>query len=164
MHPNLRIYESTNSKKIFVVNLSTFILFVIDRILKYYFLKNPAKTVGGDFFSGLFSFQLAKNSGIAFGVPLNYWLLLALTILIVFVLVSFLIKVYKKKDFLEISALTLIIVGAASNLIDRLRYGFVIDYFDLPQFTVFNLADVMITFGVGILILSFFKKKTSPAS
>ncbi|MFA6255080.1 MAG: signal peptidase II [Patescibacteria group bacterium] len=148
-----------NLKKYIAVNLLGLILFIVDRILKLYFLKNPAKILGGDFFSGLFSFQLARNSGIAFGVPFNYWLLLILTILVIFILVSFLLKAYRQQKFLEVFTLTLIIVGAISNLIDRLRFGFVIDYIDAPWFTVFNLADCLITFGVGILVLGFLKKK-----
>ena len=52
-----------------------------------------------------------------------------------------------------------IIMGAASNLFDRLKYGYVIDYLDLKYFTVFNLADAMIIFGVAILLISANKKE-----
>ncbi|MBU1778489.1 signal peptidase II, partial [Patescibacteria group bacterium] len=44
-----------------------------------------------------------------------------------------------------------IIFGAISNLTDRLEYGYVIDYFSLKYFTIFNLADVMIVIGVFCL-------------
>jgi signal peptidase II len=44
-------------------------------------------------------------------------------------------------------ALWLIFLGAASNLLDRLSGGYVVDYLDLKYFTVFNGADVMITVG-----------------
>jgi lipoprotein signal peptidase len=45
-----------------------------------------------------------------------------------------------------------IILGATSNLADRFQYGYVIDYFDLKYFTVFNLADVLIVGGtIGLL-------------
>jgi signal peptidase II len=45
-------------------------------------------------------------------------------------------------------ALFLAFLGAFSNLYDRLHYGYVIDYFDLKYFTVFNLSDVMIIIGI----------------
>ncbi len=50
------------------------------------------------------------------------------------------------------------ITGAISNIIDRLSYGYVIDYLSLRYFTVFNLADVMISSGAIILILKNLKK------
>ena len=50
--------------------------------------------------------------------------------------------------------MALIIFGAVSNLYDRLKYGFVIDYFDLKYFTIFNIADAMIFFGaLGVIIV-----------
>ena len=40
------------------------------------------------------------------------------------------------------------ILGASSNFYDRLKYGFVVDYLDLKYFTVFNVADAMISLSV----------------
>ena len=50
----------------------------------------------------------------------------------------------------------LILSGAVSNIIDRVHYGCVTDFIDLRIWPVFNLADIYITMGVGILIISFF--------
>ena len=55
-------------------------------------------------------------------------------------------------------ALTLILGGAIGNLIDRVRLGFVIDfidwhYLDVYHWPTFNVADVAISVGVGLLIL-----------
>ena len=138
--------------KYFSLNLFALVLFIADRILKYYFLKNPAAKFGGDFLFGL-NFHFEKNIGIAFGISMNQIILLALTIFIILILISVLVKAYQQKDLFSIFALSLIIVGAISNLLDRLHYGFVIDYINVPWFTVFNLADCMITVGVGILLI-----------
>ena len=68
------------------------------------------------------------------------------------------VKEYRRKNLVVISALTLIIFGALSNFFDRLFLGAVVDYLDLKYYSVFNLADVMIVFGVIMIIASEFKK------
>lgn len=59
----------------------------------------------------------------------------------------------------EIISLSGIIIGALSNFLDRLKYGYVVDYLDLKWFTVFNLADALISISTIILILYLFRTK-----
>ncbi len=155
MNPNLRILN-------FVFVSLAFVLFVADRIIKYYFLKNPAIILGGDFFYGQLSFHFVENNGIAFGLPFFTPLLIVLICLILLFLVHIFIAQRQYRSFWFFSGLVLILSGAISNLIDRLKYGFVIDYIDLTWFTVFNLADTMITFGVILYLIAAFNEK-SPA-
>ncbi len=49
--------------------------------------------------------------------------------------------------------------GAAGNMVDRLRFGYVIDFLDFRIWPVFNLADSAITIGVAAIILTFWRKK-----
>ncbi len=118
----------------------------LDRFLKFLavndFLNN--KKIICDFFK----FNFASNYNIAFSIPLMGWWLNILIILIIFVLIFYLLYLFKEQDSKKFSLLLLIICGAVSNLFDRIKYGYVIDYFDLKYFTVFNLADVMIVGGV----------------
>lgn len=58
-------------------------------------------------------------------------------------------------------ALALLGGGALGNLIDRLRVGAVIDYIDLHIWPVFNLADVAVTVGAGLLILTLAVRPSS---
>lgn len=53
------------------------------------------------------------------------------------------------------SSLALVIGGAVGNLIDRIRLGYVIDFFDfrLIDFPVFNVADIAVCIGVGMLMI-----------
>ena len=53
--------------------------------------------------------------------------------------------------------LTILLFGAISNIIDRIRLGFVIDYIDLKYFTIFNIADIMIVGSIGLLIITNIK-------
>lgn len=55
--------------------------------------------------------------------------------------------------------LSLILAGAAGNLIDRLRLGFVIDFIDLRVWPVFNVADMTICIATGLLILQMLRHK-----
>jgi len=50
----------------------------------------------------------------------------------------------------------LVILGAGSNLLDRFKYGAVIDFIDFKIWPVFNLADVMIVVGLGLLSYDLF--------
>ena len=72
--------------------------------------------------------------------------------MIIVILLITVILFIRKSQF-PIPGLTVFLVlGAASNLYDRLKYEYVIDYIDLKWFTVFNLADSMIVVGAGLLI------------
>ena len=145
-----------NQLKYLLINLAAISLFIIDIFLKRIFLALPGREyfVLGDFLK----LKLATNSGIAFGLPIDQRLFLFLYVLIFLILAYWLVKEYRKKNLIMISALTLVILGALSNLLDRFFFGAVIDYLDLKYYSVFNLADVMITFGVIMIIVSGFKK------
>ena len=54
---------------------------------------------------------------------------------------------------------TLVLGGAAGNLIDRVRLGYVVDFLQLPLWPVFNVADSAITIGVGLLLLQSFRRQ-----
>lgn len=143
-------------------NLIAIAVFLADRFLKIFFQKNPTELFGGDFFYGLITFHFAKNTGIAFGIKINQVFLLVLIFIMTLFLASLILQEYKKRNILNTIALFFILTGALSNLADRLKFGYVVDYIDLKYFTIFNLADVAITFGVillGIGIFFFDNKK-----
>lgn len=143
------------SQKYWWTNLSVVLLFIIDRILKLYFVSTPG--AGRVFISGILSFRLEKNLGIAFGLNVSQVILIPIVIAIIVLLIFYLIKAYQEKDSFLYFVLTLILIGAFSNLIDRIKFGGVIDYIDVPFFTVFNLADAMITVGVAIILFDRLK-------
>ena len=64
---------------------------------------------------------------------------------------------WRERSRQDVVALGLVLGGALGNIIDRVRYGFVVDYADLHfgewrPFLIFNLADAAITIGVLILL------------
>lgn len=136
-----------------IINVICLALFIIDRLLKYVaislYSEKSIKLLGF-----LLKFDFYSNKGIAFSIQFKQIIIIILIILIISAICWFLYKSYKIKKWLYIFCLSLILIGSVSNLIDRLIYGYVIDYFDMRWFTVFNLADVMIVIGALILIIS----------
>lgn len=131
------------------------VLFLADRFLKYFFA--PPAT---DWFSGRFlvwgdwlSWQPSYNKGVAFGLTLAPWLLWPLCLVILLLLIDQWFKAARRGEQLIFLAWSLIIFGAGSNLLDRFYFGAVVDYFAWIDFSVFNLADVMIVCGLLIFLL-----------
>jgi len=110
-----------------------------------------------------FRLNLAENYYLAFSLPFFSAVIPWLITAILAGLIFYLVYALKKNNYAAAGWLLLIISGAASNLWDRFRFGYVIDYFDLKYFTVFNLADVMIVAGVAgfILLTISVNKKTA---
>ena len=126
------------------------VFFILDRRIKYLLANN--------FWQPKCSLiNLVKNKGIGFGVAIPeklefifYFLLL----IILLILIYRLVKAWPAKNKLTAFALAIIITGALSNIIDRIKYGAVIDFIDLKVWPVFNLADMMITAGVMLLLIN----------
>jgi len=143
------------TKTLLLYYLITLLLFGIDRILKYAALSQEA--VDSNSIRGFFC--LEKNSGIAFGLQAPKIFLYILIVSALILLVSFSLEYFRQKNFFPHFLTLVIIAGAASNLIDRLKYGYVIDYFALKFWPVFNLADMMIVVGVIFWILNLKDRK-----
>ena|SRR3989344_4426168 len=91
-------------------------------------------------------FSFTKNYGAAFGLLQGYKWLFVIVALIVVVLI------FRYKNKLDNFALGLLLGGTIGNLIDRLVYGYVIDFIDLGFWPSFNLADSFSVIAAFILI------------
>ena len=141
-----------------VVYLTAIFFVVIDRLLKmiaHNFLDGRKIDLLGDYFN----FQLAKNYHIAFSLPISGMVLSIFIFILICGLLFILISETKKQRFFISAALTFLTIGAISNFTDRLLYGYVIDYLYLKYFTVFNIADAMITGGVVALLFFGIKRR-----
>lgn len=135
-------------------------LLVLDQICKILvYFKLPREA---NFFilKPILSLEFYRNTGIAFGISLPPWLFYTVAAIILAGLIYWARYYYQKKETVSFLALSLIMAGALSNLIDRLRLGYVIDYLNFAFWPVFNLADVMVVAGVVILIIKNVKRKT----
>jgi len=97
----------------------------------------------------LFKFVYVENRGAAYGMLSGrLWLLIILSLLFIGAFVCYFIFTKDKNMWLTV-AVGLIISGAIGNLLDRMILGFVRDFISIEFFNfVFNIADMLITFGV----------------
>ncbi|WP_305909699.1 signal peptidase II [Methylomarinum sp. Ch1-1] len=108
-----------------------------------------------------FNLTYVHNTGAAFSLlseagGWQRWLFAALAVIISAVLTIWLSRLQKHETLLAI-ALALVLGGALGNLIDRLAYGYVIDFLDIYyrdwHWPAFNIADSAITLGVVLMLL-----------
>jgi signal peptidase II len=107
-----------------------------------------------------FDVRWVNNTGVSLGLlsadsPQSRWLLVALTVAIA---IAVLVWLWRERQRDDAFALGLVLGGAAGNILDRIRFGHVVDFLDLHfgdwhPFLIFNPADAAITIGVLILLL-----------
>lgn len=138
----------------FLVFLGLFLI-ILDRLTKWFILRNP------NFYSGdLIGLKLFRNQKLFF-VQLNQKIIYVLIGVVLLLLLFLLFRTLKQKNLLLTTGFSLIILGGLSNFFDRLYFGYVIDWiriFILP-ISIFNIADVMIISGILCLILALIKSK-----
>lgn len=120
----------------------------------------------------VFDLVLAHNTGAAFSFlsdagGMQRWLFSAIAV-VASVWIVWLLRRHQQQMLFAL-ALSLILGGALGNLIDRIAYGYVVDFlsfhWDTHDFPAFNLADSAITCGAFLLILDgFLEKKHGPVA
>jgi len=136
------------------------IVFLIDQITKYV-VTYPLqlKERGVMELLGFFDLRWVENNGVSMGFltadsDVGRWLLVLLTAAISLFVTAWLWREKRRDDAF---ALALVLGGALGNIVDRLRFGHVVDFADLHfgewrPFLVFNVADAAITVGVLLLL------------
>lgn len=132
-----------------------------DQLTKLYILHNVPMFADIVVIPGFFSITHIHNPGGAFGVFAGhaaYWRILffiVISVIASIVVLVFYFKTVSTHVFLSIG-FALIFGGAAGNLIDRIRFGEVVDFLDFYinnlHWPAFNVADSAITIGVGIFL------------
>ena len=155
--------------KLFLVNFSVvFLIFLIDRISKFYIIKLATLEKNFEVYvTSYLNLYLVWNKGIAFGLlsfdsSFIYNIVSFIILLIIIVLILMIVKelyIFKK------NCLLIILGGAIGNLFDRIYYTAVPDFIDFHigniHWFIFNIADIFISVGVVCLIYAeiFFKDK-----
>lgn len=149
------------------------VLFVADQWSKYFVVEQLGLRQPGDQYELLPFFDLTRTNN--FGVSLGMleatsmemrWGLVAVTALIALVVLVWMLRERKMWD---IAALAMILGGAAGNIVDRYRFGYVVDFADFHigtfrPFLIFNVADAAITIGVVILLARALFMREKPAT
>ena len=103
---------------------------------------------------GVLSLTHVQNRGVAFGLFAGLSPLIAALAALTLVFLLSYNKGRRLRSRAAGAGIALMAGGAAGNLVDRVRLGYVVDYLDVHVWPVFNLADVAIVVGAGILILA----------
>lgn len=139
------------------IYMITLLILVLDQGIKTLVTNQLELYVPKVMIPDFFQLQYVQNTGGAWGIlGDNTGLLIVIGVFAVIILNRYLLQ---EKQFLWnlVLAYGLFMGGLLGNLIDRLVYGFVIDYLDFYlfgyNFPVFNLADISIVIGIGILMI-----------
>lgn len=157
--------ENKKGIKIFILPMVIVaLLTAIDQLTKAIVAGSFTVYESRDVIKNVFSFTYVQNKGIAWGMLSGKKMLFLIVTAIVLVLcfyVYYNIADNKKFRFMRVCLLFLI-AGAIGNMIDRIKLGYVIDFFsfDLINFPVFNVADIYVVCSmILIFILVLFKYK-----
>ena len=123
-------------------------LLLLDQLVKYQIASNmlPGESIA--VVPGFFHITYVLNPGGAFGILANQR---AFFVIAGLLLIGGFIKYYprlRQQDRFLFYGCVSLLTGAVGNLLDRIRSGFVIDFFDFRIWPVFNLADIAIVAGV----------------
>lgn len=144
------------SKKFYLISIIPILIILIDQLSKLLVKKYISQPI--PLINGILDLNYSSNTGAAFSIMQGNNLLLALiTILVIAAIIYYYKKIPENKPVLV--SVGLILGGAVGNLIDRLTYGYVIDFIDFQIWPVFNAADSAVTIGAIILIIYLVKER-----
>ena len=129
-------------------------LAAIDQVIKFFVNANLKEVGSVSVIDNLLSFTYVENNGVAFGsFAGNRWIFVVLTTALIAAILIYMFK-KKPKSKLFYASVALVIGGGIGNFIDRVLYGYVIDYISLSFFPpVCNFADYCITVGTVLLMI-----------
>lgn len=140
--------------------LIALILLFVDQFSKYVIRQNMSLAESIPVIKRVFHITYVENKGIAFGLfPQGHTLFIVISFVIILAILFFERKKIIK-SLKERLCLGLILGGALGNLIDRLRFGFVIDFLDFRIWPVFNLADSGVCIGGMLMVFFLLRKRT----
>ena len=131
----------------------TTILILTDQITKTLVKQNYQEPIGNE----IFSFTFIENTGMAFGFNNGNTKNIILTSLILLIIINFIRNQKDRIDTKTAVAISFVLAGGVSNLIDRIIQGGIIDFIKIKNFAIFNLADCYIVIGWVLLIIFLIK-------
>ncbi len=136
---------------------ATALLLAADQILKHFVLLYLKPQGSVTVVKGFLELTYVENTGAAFGLLKNQiWLVKVITVA-AFAAMVFLLFRYKNHTVFSYITLALLLSGGIGNLLDRIFYGFVVDFIHVLFFDyIFNFADCCITVGAVLVVFHVF--------
>jgi signal peptidase II len=143
------------------------LVILLDQLTKAWILSTLTPHQGFAVIGGFFNIVHVRNPGAAFGFlagaspAFRYAFFLAVTVAAILFILHYL-RTTRSEDFRLVFPLALILAGAVGNLIDRVRFGEVVDFLDVYvgsyHWPAFNVADSAISTGAVILVLVLLRR------
>jgi len=160
--------ESHSDKKYLLPTIVSLSVIILDQFTKYLIIKSFALHQSLTIIEHCLTIVHTRNRGIAFGLLSGQGsgikvIFLITTSLLAIAFIFYLLKSLKGKQTYAIITLSLILGGAIGNLIDRIRWGEVVDFIDFHWYhyhwPAFNCADSAISTGLVLLIIGMVTKR-----
>ena len=135
------------------------LLLLIDWLSKRWAQTTLAAAKTMPLINGVIGLRYAENTGAAFSAFAGATTLLsAFSALVCMAVLIYLLK-HPEMDRLSKLSLSMVFAGGTGNLIDRIKLGYVVDFFELQfmDFAIFNIADICITIGAALLFIALLR-------
>jgi signal peptidase II len=136
---------------------------LLDQVTKWFVLHRMELYESIPVWDDVFHITSHRNRGAAFGILQNQqWLFIGITVVVAAVLLVYIYRL-RKEGAMMLWSLSLILGGAVGNLIDRVRFGEVVDFLDfrLINYPIFNIADSAIVLGVCLMVIVTLRRPAS---
>ncbi len=163
------------SSKHWVIMLAAPLMVAVDQAAKFlvHSRMQPFDTI--TVIPGYLNFYYLRNSGLIFGLftrelaGISTWVYLGINLVALGIIIHLFFRSEDRAVLLPL-ALSLVLAGALGNLIDRLHWGYVVDFIHmfyisksppghLHSWAIYNVADLCITFGIGLLLIDSFRPR-----
>jgi signal peptidase II len=138
------------------------VVLALDQITKWWISSTMSRGESRSVIGDVFRLTYVHNDGAAFGLDLGgRWAFVTVTVAVIL----FIVFSYSRTERRALPrwALALVLGGALGNLVDRIRIGEVIDFFQFGvagvYWPIFNVADIGVSVGVGLLAVHLFRKE-----
>lgn len=165
-------------KKISLLLCISIVIICLDQITKAYIQTQFGLHETKNLLNGFLNITYTRNFGAAFGFmeqshpQLRNFIMFGMPPLVCLIVLSLIYQIKSestsefRNNIMQLLSLSSIFGGAVGNYIDRLHYGYVIDFIDFHwnfnySFPTFNIADSAIVMGVFFLIISIAREKTA---
>jgi len=148
-------------KNLIIFILGAVVIVLLDQVTKIAIVKNFFLHESRPVIDGFFNIVYVMNPGAAFGFlagaseMFRYIFFIGITVLVMALIIYYIVK-STSQNIIYIISLTLIFGGAVGNLIDRIRFGSVVDFLDIyigtAHWPAFNVADSSISIGAVLMI------------
>ena len=151
--------SAERGRPLLVFGVTAVAAFALDQVAKALAVAHLDPSVPVPLLGGVLRLTLTHNVGSAFGIIRSGTIPLAASAVVCVVILGYVLRGGLARAQGRGVALGLVVGGALGNLLDRVRTGAVVDFIDLRVWPVFNLADTVITIGVGLLALGLLRRR-----